>query len=882
MQTITKLLFITLLLFTTNYTIAQTSCSYIVHVTTTGSNVAGCGTEGNPCLTINYGIGEAVSQGLSDVRVSNGTYNEVVELQTGVNIWGGYDASWTQVGMTTLNGAYSPSLAQYVAVVANGVTGGAIVSHFDINAPDAFNGKSSYGIHMISSDVVVQECIVNGGAGANGNNGNNGAAGTGNALGGANGANGTNITTSSCSTTLTNFGNGATGPAGTGGGNGGYGGSPDTDCGGFPFSFNGAPQPGQLGANAATYNFLTWGYRGDAGAACADGSNGNDGITIHGNGGNGAATANSLVSNFWVTTTAANGSLGLNGTGGGGGGGGGGCGLSGENNSGGGGGGGGAGGLRSTLAGTGGTSGGNSAAIFVASSNIEVINTVIYIGTGGNGGNGGASGIGATGGLGGNGGTGGGTTGGDGGDGGNGANGADSGAGGGGAGGSAYGMYLTNSLSLTNNLTFNSGTAGSAGLAGTSINAQGTNGSNGALVNVDGVNFTNNSTTNGTTSGICVEIITQELANNEYCAGDAISVDYNAVGDFTGANIFTAEMSDALGSFASPTVIGSVTSMTSGFIPSTIPVSTLAGAGYKFRVVSSAPVATGSETTTAVTINGLPPVSYAVSGGTVICLGNAITLTGTGADTYTWDNGVTNAQSFNPGSTMDYIVTGTNTTTGCSNMDTVTITVNLPSTNTIVESSCGDYLSAQGNTYTTTGMYDEIYVNAVGCDSTVTIDLTVNTIDLTVDVANSIYTALGTGTYQWVDCADGYQAIAGETGQAFAPTANGDYAVIITDGPCVDTSACTAIFNVGLDEISFTNSINAYPNPTTGKITIEMNDVQEGVLVELVNIAGQTILSENYYSTSKIDLNLDAPNGVYFVYVTSADKSAVIKVVKEN
>lgn len=884
MQTITKLLFITSLLFlTTNYSIAQTSCSYIVHVTTTGTDVVGCGGEGTPCQSINYGIGEAISQGISDVRVSNGTYNEVVELQTGVNVWGGYDVAWTQVGTTTLNGAYSASVSQYVAVIANGVIGGVIISDFTINAPNAFSGKSSYGIHIISSDVVVQECTINGGNGANGSSGNNGAAGTGTAVNGGNGANGSDIGTSACSTTLINYGAGATGPALTAGGNGGYGGSPDTDCAGFPFVFNGASQPGQLGGNAINYNFLTWGYRGEAGGICTDGSNGHDGINIHGSGGNGAATANNLVSNFWATTTAAGGTLGINGTGGGGGGGAGGCGLAGENNSGGGGGGGGAGGLKSSLAGTGGGSGGNSAAIFASNSNIEVVNSVIYLGSGGNGGNGGASGIGAPGGSGGNGGTGGGTTGGNGGDGGNGANGSDSGAGGGGAAGSTYGIYLNSSIGTTNNVIYNSGSAGSIGLAGTSVNAQGTNGAAGSVTNVDGINFSNNPTSNGSTSGVCVEIITMELANNQHCAGDSIWVDYNAVGDFTGANIFTAEMSDAFGSFATPTAIGSLTSMTTGSIPSMIPVSTLAGAGYKFRVMSSTPIATGSETTLAVTINGLPNVSYALSGGSIICNGGSVTLSGTGADTYTWDNGVLNGQLFSPITTMDYIVTGTSTTTGCSNTDTVTITVNQPTTNTITESTCGDYLSDQGNTYTTTGMYDEVYVNAAGCDSTVTIDLTVNTIDLTVNVANSIYTAVASGTYQWVNCANGYQEIPGETAQSFAPTANGDYGVIITDGPCIDTSACTAIFDVGINELPLASMDNVYPNPTTGAITITMHELQDELNVEVMNIAGQVISSERFENAESVNLNIDGADGVYFIHLISNNSERqVIKVIKKE
>ncbi len=163
MQSISKLLLVTSLLFlSTNISLAQTSCSYIVHVTTTGTDNVGCGGEGTPCQTINYGINEAISQGIADVRVSNGTYNEIVILQSGINVWGGYDGTWTQTSTTTLNGEYSGTLNQYIAVTANGVLGGVILSDFTINAPNAStSGKSSYGIHIVGS--VASELIAEAG-----------------------------------------------------------------------------------------------------------------------------------------------------------------------------------------------------------------------------------------------------------------------------------------------------------------------------------------------------------------------------------------------------------------------------------------------------------------------------------------------------------------------------------------------------------------------------------------------------------------------------------------------------------------------------------------------------------------------------------------------
>ena len=68
------LLITTLSIFTANGVFAQSSCSYILHVDgAAGSDNIGCGGEGTPCARINYGIGEALSQGLTDGRVKTGT-----------------------------------------------------------------------------------------------------------------------------------------------------------------------------------------------------------------------------------------------------------------------------------------------------------------------------------------------------------------------------------------------------------------------------------------------------------------------------------------------------------------------------------------------------------------------------------------------------------------------------------------------------------------------------------------------------------------------------------------------------------------------------------------------------------------------------------------
>ncbi|MBK7149343.1 MAG: hypothetical protein IPH78_11115 [Bacteroidetes bacterium] len=84
-------------------------------------------------------------------------------------------------------------------------------------------------------------------------------------------------------------------------------------------------------------------------------------------------------------------------------------------------------------------------------------------------------------------------------------------------------------------------------------------------------------------------IKTGNVANAAYCAGNNISVDFTSVGiTYTAGNVFTAELSDASGSFAAPVSIGTLTSTANaGTINAVLPAGTTSGNGYKVRVVRS-------------------------------------------------------------------------------------------------------------------------------------------------------------------------------------------------------------------------------------------------------------------------------------------------------
>jgi gliding motility-associated-like protein len=79
--------------------------------------------------------------------------------------------------------------------------------------------------------------------------------------------------------------------------------------------------------------------------------------------------------------------------------------------------------------------------------------------------------------------------------------------------------------------------------------------------------------------------------------------------------------------------------------------------------------------TVILTVNPLPIVNAGPD--QIICEGTSTVLAGLGADTYAWDNGVTDNVSFSPISSLTYTVTGTSAE-GCTNTDQVMVSIEAP------------------------------------------------------------------------------------------------------------------------------------------------------------------------------------------------------------
>lgn len=124
--------------------------------------------------------------------------------------------------------------------------------------------------------------------------------------------------------------------------------------------------------------------------------------------------------------------------------------------------------------------------------------------------------------------------------------------------------------------------------------------------------------------------ITCNIGINAYCSGSSFNLPYTATGDFTAGNVFTAQLSDAAGSFAAPANIGTVSATASGVITCFIPPLQPTGNGYRVRVVSSTPAVTGTDNGVNITITQAP--NAGADGAVTVCPGDEPLLLETGGD----------------------------------------------------------------------------------------------------------------------------------------------------------------------------------------------------------------------------------------------------------
>ena len=136
-------------------------------------------------------------------------------------------------------------------------------------------------------------------------------------------------------------------------------------------------------------------------------------------------------------------------------------------------------------------------------------------------------------------------------------------------------------------------------------------------------------------------------------------------------------------------------------------------------------------------------------------------------------------------------------------------------------------------------------------------------------------------SYQWLDCDSSFAPISGEIGQSYIATSSGNYAVEVSQNNCKDTSACESVILVDIVENSFKHLPKIYPNPTSGKLNIELYDINKKLNIKVRTLDGKIILNNEYNSIRKLDFEINEAPGIYIVEVTNQQgNSAKLRVIK--
>jgi len=323
-----------------------------------------------------------------------------------------------------------------------------------------------------------------------------------------------------------------------------------------------------------------------------------------------------------------------------------------------------------------------------------------------------------------------------------------------------------------------------------------------------------------------------------WCEGNTVTlqVDFTSTGTFTAGNTYTAELSDATGSFAAPTIIGTLPSTAnSGMVSSIVPGSTPSGSGYRIRVVSDSPVTIGVDNGVDLTIGTPPTVGLGVLADAcetapfyTLTAGSPSggTYTGPGITGGVFDPAVAGAGTHN----VTYFFTDGN---GCSGEASGSIIVNpSPSVSFLALDDVCDYTAAfpVSGGLPIGGVYSGPGIVGLTFDPSVA--------GIGSHILSYTYTDMVTGCI-------------GEEVQT-----------IIVDG-------CLSIDEKGLENMVL------YPNPVSESFQLISDNVIESV--QVLEMSGRIVKS---FGAAQLSYDISAiPSGIYMVTVQTADHIGQLRII---
>jgi len=329
--------------------------------------------------------------------------------------------------------------------------------------------------------------------------------------------------------------------------------------------------------------------------------------------------------------------------------------------------------------------------------------------------------------------------------------------------------------------------------------------------------------------------------------------------------------------------------------------------------VSSATSATldGNNVANKLTINGIVPVNIPASSFIMIrwsdidhvgsddglaiddvsiswgsCTPTAGTDVKNACDSLLWIDGNTYSASTNSPS---YNLTNA---AGCDSVVTLDLTLNYSSGGYLYEEVCAfPYTSVNsGQIYTQAGTIIIDSINANGCPhhDTIVVVLNTNMFTTIINLPDPnlpilvSYDPLVLG-YQWYNC-NSQQIITGENDDTLVSLLNGNYALIASyDYNCIDTSDCLTISSISSASLNESDSLKfkVQPNPSNGIFTINFEQLNIDGVIEIYNLAGKNVYQKTITGGIETIFLPQVSKGIYILNITTSDEDYKQRIIIE-
>ncbi|HOY31255.1 MAG TPA: kelch repeat-containing protein [Bacteroidales bacterium] len=196
------------------------------------------------------------------------------------------------------------------------------------------------------------------------------------------------------------------------------------------------------------------------------------------------------------------------------------------------------------------------------------------------------------------------------------------------------------------------------------------------------------------------------------------------------------------------------------------------------------------------------------------------------------------------------------------------------------DSAFAQVSNATGQSFTPAwaGNYAVIITQDVCVDTSDCIEVSCfDTINTAVTLSGmTIYSLAPGASYQWLNCDIGFAVIDNETNQSYSPPVDGNYAVVVTQGNCSDTSECITFSAYGIDETENVNVL-IYLNPLQNEIIVDVKAGEVKSALILTDMYGRIVRTFHVSSSGFHKFNTGFISGGIYLVSFETDHGKVVK-----